>query len=171
MVGGKRERERREKIECAKLQTDFEFDTNFVAKVLSIDFTRLSDVLGSSYSVDPVLKSTFEFSLTRCAYKSNATLSIICVVDSSLSLVDRTAAAVVTSFVPAFCDTNSVTVGKMVGFSFVLASFALANSLSKTRDPFDCPFSPRLNDWLSTNSKLGRLTLIFLVVSSTLLRT
>lgn len=147
-------------------------------------------MLDSSYSAAPVLESMFEFSLTRCAYKSSATLSIICVVDSSLSLVDATAtleaaalapactaavAAVVTSFcVPAaFCApaSSSAVLGTMVGFSFVFTSFAFANSFSKTRDPFDCPFSPRLNDWLSTSSKLGRLMLIFFVVSSTLLRT
>lgn len=139
---------------------------NFPLHACNAAFTRLSDVLASSKSVTPVLKSMFEFSLTKCAYKSNATLSIICVVDSSLSL-----AAVVTSLDPALCDTNSVTLGLTVGFSFVFTSFAFANSFSKTRDPFDCPFSPRLNDWLSTNSKLGRLMLIFFVVSSTLLRT
>lgn len=144
-------------------------------------------MLDSSYSAAPVLESMFEFSLTRCAYKSSATLSIICVVDSSLSLVDATAilavaaaaeepactAANVAAVVTSFCVPTAISamLGTMVGFSFVFKSFAFANSFSKTRDPFDCPFSPRLNDWLSTSSKLGRLMLIFFVVSSTLLRT
>lgn len=125
--------------------------------------TKVSGVLASYWIIEPVLLSTFEFSFTRCAYKSNATLSIVWVVVSSLSL-----AMVVGSTISGTCGIDSVITGAICAISLARISFTLPNSLSNPRD-FDWLLSPRLNDWLSTNSKLGRLILIRFVVSSTLL--